>query len=223
MQSSTSRLIARWLGVAEPAPKGFLIVGANAFSRAVAKELVKHDFRCVLSDSNWEHIRLARMDGLETFYGNPVSEHADFHLDLSGIGGLLAMSRQRHVNTIAAVHFRGDFGTERIFSLVSAAEVNKTDKHKVSESYLGSQLFGQNVTYSELVTKIAKGNEVKSTTLTEEFGWDTFTEKYTESRLPLFMIDPNGRIKPFTSGNQLSPKAGSIILALETSEDGAEE
>ena len=57
------------------------------------------------------------MDGLETFYGNSVSEHADFHLDLSGIGGLLAMSRQRHVNTIAAVHFRGDFGTELYFQL----------------------------------------------------------------------------------------------------------
>ena len=218
LQSSTARFLANWLGVAEPSPRGFLIVGANAFSRVVAKELMKYDFRCVLADSNWENIRLARMDGLETFYGNPVSEHADIHLDLSGIGGLLAMSRQRYVNVIAAVHFRADFGADRIFSLVAVGDKNKADKHRLAEGYQGSQLFGEDVSYSELVNKVAKGREVKSTTLTEEFDWDTYQSKYKQSRLPLFEIDSQGHIKPFTVDNDPSPSTGSTILVLETSE-----
>ena len=41
LQSTTARYVARALGVAEPSPRGFLIVGANAFSRALAQELIK--------------------------------------------------------------------------------------------------------------------------------------------------------------------------------------
>jgi NhaP-type Na+/H+ or K+/H+ antiporter len=43
LQSATARPLARWLGVAEPSPRGFLIVGANAFSRALAHELVEQE------------------------------------------------------------------------------------------------------------------------------------------------------------------------------------
>ncbi|MFT5693131.1 MAG: NhaP-type Na+/H+ or K+/H+ antiporter [Oceanicoccus sp.] len=219
LQSGTARLLANWLGVAEPSPRGFLIVGANAFSRAVATELTKHDFRCVLADSNWDHIRQARMAGLDTFYGNPVSQFADIHLDLSGIGGLLAMSRRRYVNVIAAVHFRSDFGRDRIFSLAAAGDKNKTDKHRVADSYEGSQLFGEGITYSELVNKVAAGYEVKSTTLTEEFDWAIYKSKYGQLRLSLFEIDPSGRIRPFTVNGDITPSVGSIILSLELSHE----
>ena len=216
LQSSTSRYLANWLGVAEPSPRGFLIVGASAFARAVARELVKNDFRCVLADSSWDNIKQARMDGLETFYGNPVSEHADIHLDLSGIGGLLAMSHQSYVNVASAVHFRADFGGERIFSLAAISEQNKTDKHRVANNYQGRQLFGENVSYSGLASKVISGCEVKSTTLTEEFDWAMYQSKYQESRLSLFEIDPKGRILPFIVGRELSPSAGSTIIALES-------
>jgi hypothetical protein len=218
LQSSTARFLANWLGVAEPSPRGFLIVGANAFSRAVAKELMKYDFRCVLADSNWENIRQARMDGLETYYGNPVSEHADNHLDLSGIGGLLAMSRQRHLNVIAAVHYRADYGSDRIFSL-AVTDNNKTDKHKAIDSYQGGQLFGKDITYVELVNKVARGQIVKSTKLTEEFDWDTYQAKYKDTRLSLFEIDTKGRVKPFVVDNMPTPTVGSIVLALEPEDE----
>lgn len=223
LQSATARLVAKWLGVSEPSPRGFLIVGANAFSRAIAQELVKHDFRCVLADSNWENIRQARMVGLETYFGNPVSEHADTHLDLSGVGGLLAMSRQRYVNAIAAVHYRADFGADRIFSLVAPAEINQADKHKASGSYQGNLLFGDDVTYSELVRMVSKGRQVKTTTLTEEFDWDTYWEKYGESRLQLFVIDAKGIAKPFTANNDLKPAIGSIVLALAAEDEATQQ
>lgn len=221
LQSGTARYLANWLGVAEPSPRGFLIVGANAFSRAVAKELMRHDFRCVLADSNWDNIRQARMDGLDTFYGNPVSEYADIHLDLSGIGGLLAMSRQRYVNVIAAVHFRGDFGGERIFSLAAAGDKNKPDKHRVTDNYRGNQLFGEDISYSELANRVLSGCEVKSTKLTEEFDWAMYLSKYQGARLSLFEIDAKGLIQPFTLDNKLTPGPGSTIVGLEASPQSA--
>lgn len=81
--SLTAAPLARRLGVAEPEPKGVLIVGAHAFARALAQVLVKLGYRVILADTDYLAIRQARMAGLETFFGNPVSEAADRKLDLS--------------------------------------------------------------------------------------------------------------------------------------------
>ena len=215
LQSFTSRYIARLLGVAEPDPTGFLIVGASAFSRALAKTLMEHNFRCLLVDSNIDNIRKARMDGLEVFFGNPASDHADIHIDLTGIGSLLAMSRQSSVNIVAAIHFRSDFGSERIFRLQSSNDNSKSDKHKIASSYQGNSLFGSDTTYSQLAGFIDKGCQMKSTKLTNEFDWISFTEKYQETRLPLFEINAKGHIAPFTENKAMKPAIGSTIIALE--------
>lgn len=218
LQSATAGFVARRLGVAEPEPKGFLIVGANAFARRLAAELSKLGLRCVLADSNWDNIRQARMDGLETFYGNPVSEHADVHLDLSGVGGLLALSHQRYVNIIAAIHYSADFGELRIFRLASSSDRRRAEKHTVSGSHQGSQLFGEDVTYSELVNKINKGCKIKATSLTDAFDWETYQRKYGETRVPLFVVDQKKNATPFTVERKLQPGEGATILALVINE-----
>lgn len=217
LQSATSSLLARWLGVAEPAATGFLIVGANAFARALAKELVKFDCRCVLVDSNWDNIRQARMIGLETFYGNPVSDHADVRLDLSGIGNLLALSHQNYINVIAAIHYGADFGERRIFRLGSSADAAKSEKHTVSNRHQGAQLFGKEITYGKMVSAISSGEAIKSTTLREEFDWATYVDKYGSSRLPLFVVSKKGLVQPFLADEQREPPIGSTILALTNS------
>ncbi|MEP6900068.1 MAG: cation:proton antiporter, partial [Rhodanobacter sp.] len=92
LQSATARPLALWLKVAEPEPRGLLIFGSDAVARAIAAPLAEAGFRVVLADDDWEGIRQARMEGLNTFYGNPASPHAERHLDLTGIGRLLAIS-----------------------------------------------------------------------------------------------------------------------------------
>jgi len=216
LQSFTAGYLAKLLGVAEPEPTGFLIVGASAFARALAKELVRHNFRCLLADSNSDNIRKARMEGLEVFYGNPVSEHADIHMDLSGIGRLLALSRQRSVNIVSAIHFRSDFGNDKIFRLSVSGENNKSDKHRMGSSYQGLTLFGDGITHLDLASFINKGFQMRSTKISEEFDWPQFEKKYQHSRLPLFAINAKGRITPFTSDKPLNPDNGSTIIALET-------
>ncbi len=229
LQSATARWLALWLGVAEPSPRGFLIVGANTFARKVAQELGKLGYRCVLADSNWDNIRQARMDGLDTFYGNPVSEHADLHLDLSGIGGLLALSHQRYINVIAAIHYSADFGESRIFRLASSSDKSRADKHSVSGSLQGSQLFGEQVSYSDILSWVSRGSEIKATKITGEYSWEQYCESFgiiegqlpedaMPQRLPLFCIDSKGLVKPFVAEKRLQPGPGSTILALSLGE-----
>ncbi|WP_455384984.1 cation:proton antiporter, partial [Acidihalobacter prosperus] len=122
LQSLSARPLAHLLGVAEPEPRGVLIVGANPVARAVGGALFKRGFPVILADSYWEHVSAARMDGLSTYHGNPVSEHADRHLDLVGIGHLLGLAPQTELNVLAARYYRREFGDRGIFTLSVAIE-----------------------------------------------------------------------------------------------------
>ncbi|MEZ5572536.1 MAG: sodium:proton antiporter [Halioglobus sp.] len=99
VQSFSARYVARMLGLVEEEPRGILIVGANLVARTIGKALLQQGFRVKLTDTTWSELQSARMDGLETYYGEPVSAHADRHLELEGIGRLFAMSRRPALNT----------------------------------------------------------------------------------------------------------------------------
>ena len=115
LQSATAKTIAHWLGVREPPPTGLLLVGAGNVARAFGKALQESEINIILTDSNWENIRQARMDGLNTYYGNPTSEHADRNLNLTGIGKMLAMTGNVNQNALASLRFKSEFGVQNIY------------------------------------------------------------------------------------------------------------
>lgn len=57
------------------------------------------------------------MEGLNTYFGNPASEHADRNLDLTGIGKMLAMTGNTNQNSLASLRFKSEFGMQNIFEL----------------------------------------------------------------------------------------------------------
>nr|MBJ6941974.1 sodium:proton antiporter [Vibrio cholerae] len=85
--------------------------------RQVGLAIAKYDCRVVVTDSNWDYIRQARMAGLEHYYGNPISSHAEDYLNLIGIGHVLALSPDKHFNIMACMQFLSDFGDKRVFCL----------------------------------------------------------------------------------------------------------
>ena len=117
IQSLTAKRMATWLKVREPEPTGVLIIGAGKVARVIGKAIKEQGFKVVMTDSNWENTSLARMEGLNTYFGNPISEHADRNLDLVGIGKMLALSGRGNLDTLAALRFRSEFGSKGVFEL----------------------------------------------------------------------------------------------------------
>jgi len=222
LQSATSRLLARALDVAEPTPRGFLVVGANPVARAIAAALNDHGFRTLLTDSNWENIRAARMKGLETFYGNPVSSYADQRLDLVGINRLMGLSPLQGMNGIAAMRYQAEFGQRNIFALLTSPEANTSDKHRMSTEKRGHVLFGDDVTYGKLASLLTQGAEIRSTKLSEEFDYQAFRAHKGNEVIPLFAINPRGRLYPFVAGQELEPAAGWTLITLYTKPEKVE-
>ena len=214
LQSATAGPIAKWLKVVEPEPKGFLILGADRLSRDVAKAFQENGFRVLLADSSWSDIRTARMEGLATYWGNPVSEHAERHLNLIGIGHLLALTPNRELNALAAEHFRMEFDPNHIYAIRTNQGRSQTVPERLISKLAGIYLFQESVTHQELSTLLASGAKIKTTSLTEKFSYDDY-QKQGEQRIPLFAIDDEEIVHPVTSHMKKLPTVGWKVIGIE--------
>ncbi|WP_163650451.1 sodium:proton antiporter [Modicisalibacter sp. 'Wilcox'] len=213
VQSLLSRPIARLLGVSEPPPSGFLILGANPLARAVARALTDAGFAVRLADTNWDAVQEARMAGLPVYYGNPLSEHAAQHLELTGIGHLLPLSPYRELNNLAALHFEHLLGHGRVFRL---AEHDDAGAHRHREQALAHLplLFADDATYARLSSLIAGGAELRSARLSESFTIDDYRAIHDDRLLPLFCIGQGGRLRVASDRQPLAPRAGETLISL---------
>ncbi|TPD53640.1 MAG: sodium:proton antiporter [Thalassolituus maritimus] len=216
LQSATSRMMARWLGVAEPPPNGFLIVGANNIARTIALELKKNKVDVLLTDSNWDNIRAARMDVLRTFYGNPVSEYAEQRLDLVGLGKLLGLSPERSINTVAGMRFGNEFGQHNTFALRTSVDARLSEMHIDGEEHRGQYLFSKDLTYSKFSSMLAQGAELHSTRLSSEFTWNDFQQQNGKDAIPLFAITPEGKVLTSKVDGNFEPKNDWKVISLFT-------
>lgn len=225
LQSATARPLAIWLKVAEPEPRGVLIFGSDKVARLIGKALAEAGFRVVLANDDWEGIRLARMEGLNTFFGNPASPHAERHLDLTGIGRLLAMSTHRERNSLACVHYRQEFGREKVYRLRVLTPQENTDRAALAGSLLAPPLFDDAMTHGRLAEMLDQGWRIKSTKLTPAYDWPHFIEKYGSRTVLMFGVEEKGALRVVSAKRELEPKVGWTVIALvppveaEVSED----
>ncbi len=210
LQSLTAGPLARLLKVAEPGSGGFLIVGANPLARAIAKALSDNDVSVRLTDMLWDNVSRARMAGLQTYYGNPLSEHAEVYLNTAGLGRVLAMTADEHLNELACTRFKGDFGPKRVFAL----RVGAREKGRKAVSLAGLEAFGEGINFVELSRRLARGAEIRQTNISEAFSFEQFLKNYGERAVPLFAIDPKGRVEVFATEAEVMPKSGWVVLAL---------
>lgn len=221
VQSTTARPIATWLQVAEPEPKGFLIIGADFVARAIAKALVQNDISVLLADTGWDKISKAKTEGLPTYFGNPISEHADRHLDLVGIGRVLALSPHENVNVASVMHYRMEVGRNNVFIVQSKAQEKTSERTRLPVQRQGQTLFGSRITYAYMASVLSQGGEIRTTKLTEHFGFNEFLEKHERLPVPLFAIDFKGNVHVFCEEQRIDPKPKwSIIYLLNVETSG---
>ena len=212
LQSITAKPLAKILGVLEPDPTGVLVVGANPVGRVIAQAIQKTGRRVQIADSNWAGIREARMLGLPVFYGSPVSGYAERDLDLTGLGTLVAVSRQPGLNELACVRFSEEFGRDHVFVLGHGSEKSH-EKHLISGALSGRVLFGGGHSIEELVSRIATGQALKTTELTEEFRMEEYQANYPDN-LILFAIDEDDRLRFPVDDESFEPSPGWSLTAL---------
>lgn len=201
LQSLTARPFAKALGVTDPEPEGVLIVGANAFSIELARVLKEAEFNVVVSHSNRDSLRPARRAGIGTFYGSPMSDHAERTLDLTGIGRLFAMSGNSELNRLACAYFANQFGRREVFLLPVAIDSPETSgsQHTPSMELPSRRLFAEDVSLSKLLTYMSKGAQISTTTLSEDYNYERFLEDSSSEQILLLAWSDKGKLAPYSS------------------------
>ncbi|MEN8261813.1 MAG: NAD-binding protein, partial [Pseudomonadota bacterium] len=198
---------------------GFLIVGANSVARAIAEALNTQGFHARLADSSWENISTARLEGFDTYYGNAVSEHADRHLDLIGLGQMLALTPQNDLNALACLRYRSEFGDKNVFILATGNEKNNGEAASRGAASRAQVMFGDGVTFAKLASLLGQGATIRQTKLSESFDFDTYTQEYGRRAIPLFGISPKGNFACFVANQKINPEPGWTIIALVQAEE----
>jgi NhaP-type Na+/H+ or K+/H+ antiporter len=218
----TAGPVARALGVSFPDPQGILFVGATPLARMIARVLRKDGVTVMLMDTNRENLMKARMEELPTHFGNALSEHTLEHLELVGIGRLLAMTPNPEVNSLAAQHYTELFGKSEVYRLATESSVGQKGD-RFESALKGRVLFGEKCGHVELSCRVSAGATVKKTLLTEQFDFAKFRERYGDGCLPLMLIGPNGELKVMTANHPPQPSKGWTVVSLLMPETTAAE
>ena len=175
------------------------MLGANAFSQALAEVLKKAGFRVLIAHSDWDSLKEPRMKGIPTYYGNPMSEHAERTLDLAGIGKLFAMSRNAELNKLACTYFAHSFGRDRVYFLPVSLDSRESGsiKHAPSMELAGRRLFSDQVSLSKLLSSISRGAEIKTPRLSGNYRFKDFL-KDADGRHLLVAWNDKGRLEPYS-------------------------
>ena len=215
MQGLSARIFASMLKVTEPSTKGYLIVGGNKVALVIAKALKDVGINNIVCDSYWDNISAARMAGLQTYYGNPISNHADLYLDTTEYDGVLGLSYFHERNMTAALRYREDFGVKGLFCLGSKESDHFSDQYHVDRQYSGNTLFADGLTYEVLNKLIVEGAEAKKTVITEEYTYENWLADHDDFVThKLFSIDAKRKVHWQLKGRELQPKAGWTLVYL---------
>jgi NhaP-type Na+/H+ or K+/H+ antiporter len=208
--------LARFLGLSQRDPQGVLLVGAHRWARDLARELKEAGFAVRLVDTNWQNIRAARMEGLPVWHGSILSHSALDDIDTTGLGRLLALTPNDEANSLSNLNFAEIFGRDNVYQLPPARlERDEENGEDFSPGHLrGRFLFAKRANFTALTRRFAEGGQIKRTSITEEFDREAFERLYGEEALPLFVVDPEGRLRVVTAGDRPVVRPGSTLVAL---------
>lgn len=212
LQGSTAKSLARRLGVSEAEPQGFLLMGANPFSCALAEALQKAGFQVRLIDSNQQNVLKARLQGLDVEHGNLLSTFVEETLEIGGIGRLLALTSNDEANAIACQHFQDEFGSAQVYQLAPSRPTGR--QHSRNLEPLGRLLFREELTYGKLQSLLAQGAVLKRTPLTAQFTLEDYRREYPTEQSVLLMAIQGKQVTIATTDQPLQPQQGWELLTL---------
>ena len=217
----TSGPLARALGLAHGEAKGVLILGAHDWARKIAKALQGAGLDVLLVDRNYRDVNQARIDGLDAFYGNVLSEEFELRAPLDEMGFFLCMTPNDEVNALTCLQYAPEFERSRLFQ-VAPARLQAAKEDVIPQHLRGNVLFGREHDFWKLQARFRAGHVVKVTTLSEEFTYTDFQATYHREDapvIPLFLLDGDDQLTVVSAKDPADPEPGDTLIALVQPEE----
>jgi len=204
--------LAKILRLAKSGPQGVLLIGANPWSRELAKVLREIETPVMLADTSWRRLQKARLDGVSVFHGEVLSEAAEHKLDHSQIDWLLASSENDAYNALVCVEFAPELGRHRVMQ-TSAQEGEVSDEKAIAFTARGRTLAKRGRTAQSFIRDHWKGWHFRKTELSESYSLEDLRRSLPENSDMILEKNPNGSLVFFGPGRSAKGVAGSIVIS----------
>ncbi len=203
--------LAKWLGLARRTKPGTLLVGSTPWSVGLAKCLKDAGVEVLIADSNFGRLRVARQANLNRFYGEVVSEDAEFRLDHAAFESIAAVSANDPYNALVCGHYAPELGRHRVFQ-ISAQDAEEADGRGITFSARGRTLGKRGRTYDALMRDVYRGWTFTKTTLSEDFTLEDLLKRRPEADL-LAEVRPDGQLLYLGPSREPRGGPGAIIIS----------
>lgn len=202
--------LARRLGLAAVERNGLMIVGATPWSVELARSLRELGVHVLISESSWRRLRPVRLDGVEYFYGEILSNVAEARLDLSEIGYLLAATDNDAYNALVCTRFVPVFGRDHVYQLQSGQD---DDNKQLNQTLGGRELAGKGVHFDVLQQRYYQGWRFQKTPITESYSAADYQAHMGGDAMPFLLIRASGALVLRHADKMLKPEPGDTMVA----------
>ena len=202
--------LAKFLGLARKERPGVLVVGATPWSVDLAGTLKEAGVESIVADTNWRRLRPAREKGLETFFGEVLSEDAEVRLDHNGFETALALSANEPYNALVSSHFAPELGRHKVFRL-SVQESEDEDPRSIGANTGGRILIKRGRGYDQLIRDHYRGWTFSKTKLTEKYTLGNLRADRPKADL-IAEIRPDGSFTFLGAGGEPRGGEGATII-----------
>lgn len=217
--------LARLLGLSDSGPERLLLIGANRWSLGLADALKSADIPVTIADTSWYRLRAARLAGHDVYYGEVLSEAADWRLEPARFSALLAATHNDAYNALICVEYGPEFGRSRVFQLSGAdgeAEGQDTaeDPRAIVYTARGRTLLRKGRGYESLTGDWWRGWRFKATTLSEKFTLGMLEENDQAGDI-ILCRNPAG-VLTLNGGGPLPDAPGTMLIRFVPPDNVAE-
>jgi len=185
--------LTKLLKLGSPGKGRVLIVGASPWTVELANSLGKIGQDVVIADTEWGRLQSARQQGVNTWFGEVLSDMADEAMALDNIYTVLAATGNNHYNSMVCNHFAPHLGRHRVFQPFDSGY--ERSKRVVSETRRGITAFSANVSFAELWTRMIRGWVIRKTVITETYTEKDFLAKLPEDAVRLAILPESGKLE----------------------------
>ena len=189
---------------------GVLIVGANPWSLGLAKALKDLHIKVTVADTNWRRLRGARLEGHNTFFGEVLSENADYSLDHSAFNILIAATPNEAYNALVCVEFGPELNRHRVFQ-IGAKENDEDDTESIAFTSRGRTLTSRGRSFDALTRDWWGGWRFRATSLSDEY---TLEDLYKDRGDDLDLIlarKPDGTLEFIQPGQEFRAEGATVL------------
>lgn len=206
--------LARRMSLAAEEENGLLIVGASDWTRALAGKLGELQVEAMIVDGSWHRLKPARMDGIHTYYGEVLSEHAEHELEYEHLSYLLCATDNDYYNALVCKALGGEFGHHRTFQLAPTKE-SSSEQRRLTLQQRGYLAFEPPVDAYWLHERTSNGWTIQTKRLDDSFSLEAFRETLGEPGedwLLIGSISPAGRFHLYSREHSFRAGDGWLLV-----------